>query len=52
VSDAILYMLVDSTEKLKCMTVLDFPSNHITDESIGKLLHSRCCATVKIGLNS
>jgi hypothetical protein len=35
VTDAILYMLVDSTEKLKLITVIDFPNNLITDESIG-----------------
>jgi hypothetical protein len=36
VTDAILYMLVDSADKLKLMTVLDFPSNNISDESIGR----------------
>ena len=41
VNDAILYMLVDSAEKLKFMTVLDFPNNNITDESIGELTNSR-----------
>ncbi len=35
-TDAILYMLVDSADKLKLMTVLDFPSNNISDESIGR----------------
>jgi hypothetical protein len=29
-------MLVDSADKLKLMTVLDFPSNNISDESIGR----------------
>ena len=41
VNDAILYMLVDSAEKLKFMTVLDFPNNNITDESIGELTNNR-----------
>ncbi|XP_023339532.1 T-complex-associated testis-expressed protein 1 isoform X2 [Eurytemora carolleeae] len=38
VSDSILYMVLDGLEKMKLITVLDFPNNIITDESIEPLV--------------
>ena len=38
VSDSLLYMMLDGMEKHRNITVLDFPNNIITDESIETLV--------------